>query len=47
MDTINAHMLSYNNTSGFRFGILNLIQQMAITEKVFTFKPNRWEGINI
>ena len=31
MDTINAHMLSYTNTRGFKFGISNLIQQMAIT----------------
>ena len=45
MDTINAHMLSYTNTHGFKFRIPNLIQ-MAITEKVYIFKPNRWEDIN-
>ena len=37
MDTINAHMLSYTNTHGFKFGIPNLIQQMAITEKACIF----------
>ena len=46
MDTINAHMLSYTNTCGFKFGIPNLIQQMAITEKVCILKPNRLEGIS-
>ena len=47
MDTIDAHMLSFTNTRGFKFGIPNLIQQIAITERVYILKPNRWEGINI
>ena len=40
-------MLSYTNTCGIKFGIPNLIQQMAITEKVSIFEPNRLEGIHI
>ena len=47
MDAIDAHMLSYTNTREFKFGSPNLIQQMAITEKVCIFKPNRWKGVNI
>lgn len=38
---MHTHIFLYQNT----FGILNLIQQIAITEKLSIFEPNPLEGI--
>ena len=40
-------MLSYTNTRGINSRIRELIQQMAITEKLSIVKSNHLEGINI
>ena len=46
MDT-NAYVHAYLYQHTWKFGILNLIQEMAITKMVSIFKPNCLEGISI